>query len=225
MLLLRRFCCSCVVVVFLTSLSGLSGIFHKTVTSKKLGLDKSYLANTVLPFLIPLSLEPSLNVNQVSWVEPECEELMSCAVCLVAHSQFNQFMMVVKEMLKQVESEQQQHLKQLSRMEEQTQYGSHHLLLLLSSILLLPCLRSTVQYAREVLEAKAMDDAISKIETMTGGVASQEAVLPSHGSTTRMTSAPPAAAAASVGHMTSYVYLFVIIPYYRGPETSLQDLI
>jgi len=34
--------------------------------------------------------------------------------------QFNQFMLVIKDMLQRVETEQQSHLDQLSKMEEQT---------------------------------------------------------------------------------------------------------
>ena len=47
------------------SLSTAVGIFHTTATSKKLRLDKHYLGERVLPYLIPLSLESSLNLSQV----------------------------------------------------------------------------------------------------------------------------------------------------------------
>ena len=36
------------------------------MTTKKLGFDKQFLAMKVLPYLIPLSMEPSLNISQVS---------------------------------------------------------------------------------------------------------------------------------------------------------------
>ncbi len=43
-----------------------TGIFHQTLTKPKLGLDKKLLAETVIPYLIPLSVEPCLNLKQVS---------------------------------------------------------------------------------------------------------------------------------------------------------------
>ena len=52
-----------------------------------------------------------------------CMSIESC-VLAVTHTcfcfQFNQFMLVIREMLKAVEVEQQSHLEQLSKMEEQT---------------------------------------------------------------------------------------------------------
>ena len=42
-----------------------AGIFHQTLTKPKLGLDKKLLAETVVPFLLPISIEPSLNLKQV----------------------------------------------------------------------------------------------------------------------------------------------------------------
>ncbi len=44
----------------------LVGIYHETLKKKKLGIDKTMLAARVIPFLIPLSIEPTLNVKQVS---------------------------------------------------------------------------------------------------------------------------------------------------------------
>ena len=40
------------------------GIYHQTLINKKLGMDKMMLATRVLPFLIPISIEPTLNLNQ-----------------------------------------------------------------------------------------------------------------------------------------------------------------
>ena len=42
--------------------------------------------------------------------------------------QFTQYMAVIREMLKQMETEQQAHLTQLSKMEEQTKYDTHSLI-------------------------------------------------------------------------------------------------
>jgi len=42
-------------------------------------------------------------------------EMFSCSLL-----QFNQFMLVIKDMLQRVETDQQSHLDQLSKMEEQT---------------------------------------------------------------------------------------------------------
>lgn len=107
-------------------LMGILGIFHKTMTTKKLGFDKQFLATKVLPYLIPLSMEPSLNI-----------------------SQFNQFMLIIKDMIKKMENEQQHYLQQVSKMEENT--------------------KSTIEFAREVSEAKAMEDTLKGIENLGGG--------------------------------------------------------
>ena len=108
--------CVCVCVLFIMAACWCAGIYHTAATSKKLGLDKHYLGEKVLPFLIPLSLEPSLNLTQVK----RRRRRKSCAHGSLS-PQFNQFMAVIREMLKQLETEQQAHLKQLSKMEEQTQ--------------------------------------------------------------------------------------------------------
>jgi len=41
------------------------GIYHQTLINKKLGMDKMMLPTRVLPFLIPISIEPTLNLKQV----------------------------------------------------------------------------------------------------------------------------------------------------------------
>jgi len=124
-------------------LMGMLGIYHQTLINKKLGMDKMMLATRVLPFLIPISIEPTLNLKQ-----------------------FNQFMLVIKDMLQRVETEQQSHLDQLSKMEEQT--------------------KSTVEFAREVAEAKAMDDALNRLDEMIGSSGSHDTFT-----SPRMGSSPP----------------------------------
>ncbi|KAL5501957.1 hypothetical protein EMCRGX_G008642, partial [Ephydatia muelleri] len=108
-------------------LMAMLGIYTETLKNKKLGLDKNLLGTRIVPFLIPLAMEPALKL-----------------------SQFNQFMIVVEEMLYKVVTEQRSHLEQLAAMEQQTE--------------------STVAFAQEVSEAKAMDDALDK---MSGGVSSK----------------------------------------------------
>jgi SCY1-like protein 2 len=46
-------------------LMGILGILHKTFITPTLGFSKEYVANVLLPYLIPLSMEPKLNVSQV----------------------------------------------------------------------------------------------------------------------------------------------------------------
>ncbi|XP_019850121.1 PREDICTED: SCY1-like protein 2 isoform X2 [Amphimedon queenslandica] len=121
-------------------LMAILGIIHKAFTSQTLGFDKKQLACKILPFLIPLSIENSLNVTQ-----------------------FNQFMMVIKEMLKKIESDQRVHLEQLAKMEEQT--------------------KSTVSFAKEVSDAKAMEEATRQIENKFGG-GKEDSVISKLGSTT-----------------------------------------
>ncbi len=52
----------CVVHVYVLCVSG---IFHKAMTSKSIGFEKEVIANRVLPYLIPLSIQTTLNKNQV----------------------------------------------------------------------------------------------------------------------------------------------------------------
>jgi SCY1-like protein 2 len=81
-------------------LMAILGIYHAVMKNKKIGMDKVLLATRILPFVVPLSVEPTLNV-----------------------AQFNQFMVVIRDMLQCVETEQLTHLEQLSQMEEQTRWG------------------------------------------------------------------------------------------------------
>jgi hypothetical protein len=41
------------------------GILKEVLNKKKLGFDKEILSRRVLPFVLPLSIEPGLNENQV----------------------------------------------------------------------------------------------------------------------------------------------------------------
>ena len=68
-----------------------------------------------------------------------------------------------------------------------------------------PCCRSTVEYAREVMEAKVMEDALTRIDAMSGenGLPPQEAVLPSRGSSVPVKTTPTSAPTSTVGHMTA----------------------
>ncbi|XP_046852322.1 SCY1-like protein 2 isoform X2 [Xenia sp. Carnegie-2017] len=73
------------------------GIYKQTTVHKKLSLDKDYIAKSALPFLLPLSVEPGLNI-----------------------SQFSQFMSVIRELISRVETEQKAKLQQLKQMQEET---------------------------------------------------------------------------------------------------------
>ena len=42
-----------------------AGIYKQTTLHKKLCLDKDYIAKSALPFLLPLAVEPGLNIAQV----------------------------------------------------------------------------------------------------------------------------------------------------------------
>ncbi len=60
----------------------LSGIFKVALSHDKLGISKDVMANKVLPFLIPLSIDSNLNLSQVhvvlhvSFTISECISLM-----------------------------------------------------------------------------------------------------------------------------------------------------
>ncbi|OBS76697.1 hypothetical protein A6R68_16854 [Neotoma lepida] len=79
-------------------------IYKCTFTHKKLGITKEQLAGKVLPHLIPLSIENSLNLNQ-----------------------FSSFIAVIKEMLSRLESEHRTKLEQLHMMQEQQSHTSGHI--------------------------------------------------------------------------------------------------
>ncbi|GFS19142.1 SCY1-like protein 2, partial [Elysia marginata] len=70
---------------------------HKVALSEaKLGITKDVMANKVLPFLIPLSIDSNLNLHQ-----------------------FNAYTSVIKEMLTKVESEHRTKLEQLDQIQQE----------------------------------------------------------------------------------------------------------
>lgn len=73
------------------------GIYKLALTHSKLGLTKESLANKVIPFLVPLSIENGLSLNQ-----------------------FNVIMSLVKEMLTRVESEHRTKLEQLTNIQKES---------------------------------------------------------------------------------------------------------
>ena len=66
-----------IVAIELTMLLLFTGICHGALQKQRLGFDKDYLAVHVLPFLIPKSTQPTLNVSQVCICNWYC-----CWVCL-----------------------------------------------------------------------------------------------------------------------------------------------
>lgn len=108
------------------TLMAILGIFKQTMIHKKLGMDKDYLATKAIPFLFPLAVEPGLNL-----------------------SQFGQYMKLINDMVKRVETEHRTKLEQLNKMQEQT--------------------KSSLKFVQEVQEAKAMDDLMDKIDKLMGG--------------------------------------------------------
>ncbi|XP_062339515.1 SCY1-like protein 2 isoform X2 [Osmerus eperlanus] len=77
-------------------LMGILGIYKCTFTHKKLGIPKEHLAAKSLPHLVSLSIDNNLNL-----------------------SQFNSFMLVIREMLSRMEAEHKTKLEQLHAMQEQ----------------------------------------------------------------------------------------------------------
>ena len=110
-------------------------------------------------------------------------------------------MMVVRTMLQNVETEQQTHLEQLSKMEEQTKsvFPSFNPFSVCITPLILsfsvvhgvfnPSVsRSTVDFAREVSDTKAMEDAINTFEETFGAGSYDSHMIPKRGSTVPTTS-------------------------------------
>ncbi|XP_049616694.1 SCY1-like protein 2 isoform X1 [Syngnathus scovelli] len=77
-------------------LMGILGIYKCTFSHKKLGIPKENLAAKTLPYLVSLSIDNNLNLNQ-----------------------FNSFMVVIREMLSRMEAEHKTKLEQLHIMQEQ----------------------------------------------------------------------------------------------------------
>ena len=73
------------------------GIYKLALTHSKLGLTKESLANKVIPFLVPLSIENGLTLNQ-----------------------FNSIMVLVKDMIQRVESEHRTKLEQLTNIQKES---------------------------------------------------------------------------------------------------------
>nr|XP_039251440.1 SCY1-like protein 2 isoform X1 [Styela clava]XP_039251442.1 SCY1-like protein 2 isoform X1 [Styela clava] len=74
-------------------LMALLGVFQTTYSHKKLGITKDILATKVIPYLLPMTVENNLNLQQ-----------------------FTTFITVIKEMLQRVENDQKSKLEQLSQM-------------------------------------------------------------------------------------------------------------
>lgn len=73
------------------------GIYKLALTHSKLGLTKESLANKVIPFLVPLSIENGLSLNQ-----------------------FNAIMALVKDMISRIENEHKTKLEQLSNIQKES---------------------------------------------------------------------------------------------------------
>lgn len=73
------------------------GIFKLIMTHKKLGMTKETMANKVIPFLVPLSIENGLTINQ-----------------------FNAIMAMVKEIIQTIETEHRARLEQLNSVRQDT---------------------------------------------------------------------------------------------------------
>lgn len=73
------------------------GIYKITLNHKKLGIPKDVIATKVVPFLMPLTIENGLTLNQ-----------------------FNTLFAVLKDMISRVESEHRLKIEQLNAMSQQT---------------------------------------------------------------------------------------------------------
>lgn len=77
-------------------LMGILGIYKLALTHKKLGITKELMATKIIPFLMPLSIENGLTLNQ-----------------------FNALMTVIKEMVNKVEGEHRTKLEQLNSIQQE----------------------------------------------------------------------------------------------------------
>lgn len=73
------------------------GIYKLALTHKKLGIPKEILATKVIPFLMPLTIENGLTMNQ-----------------------FNTLFAVLKDMINRVETEHRTKIEQLNAISQQT---------------------------------------------------------------------------------------------------------
>lgn len=80
-----------------------AGIYKIALTHKKLGIPKEIIATKVVPFLMPLTVENGLTMNQ-----------------------FNTLFSVLKDMINRVESEHRSKIEQLSAISQQTRYSLVH---------------------------------------------------------------------------------------------------
>jgi SCY1-like protein 2 len=78
-------------------LMGILGIYKLALTHKKLGITKELMATKILPFLMPLSIENGLTLNQ-----------------------FNALMALIKEMVSRVEGEHRTKLEQLNSIQQES---------------------------------------------------------------------------------------------------------
>lgn len=74
-----------------------SGIFKLIMSHKKLGMTKEIMATKVIPFLVPLSIENGLTMQQ-----------------------FNAIMAMVKEIISTIETEHRSRLEQLNSVRQDT---------------------------------------------------------------------------------------------------------
>ena len=93
-------------------LMAILGIIKVVMSSSKSGgLPREILATKVIPFLVPISIETSLNLSQVRSVTQDPIDWIGSFPI----EQFNVYMSTVKEMLQTIESEQRKKLEQLSQ--------------------------------------------------------------------------------------------------------------
>lgn len=85
-------------------LMGILGIYKLALTHKKLGITKELMATKILPFLMPLSIENGLTLNQ-----------------------FNALMALIKEMVSRVEGEHRTKLEQLNSIQQESKSVSMNL--------------------------------------------------------------------------------------------------
>ena len=89
-------CFVCLYILYILLLTVL-GIYKLALTHKKLGITKELMATKILPFLMPLSIENGLTLNQ-----------------------FNALMAVIKEMVSRVEGEHRTKLEQLNSIQQES---------------------------------------------------------------------------------------------------------
>ena len=86
-------------------LMAILGIYQVTLNNSKLGMSKDTMATKGIPFLLPLAIDSQLNL-----------------------SQFQKFMVVIKQMLEQIETEQTTKLEQVSAYEKEQNQAIDHIM-------------------------------------------------------------------------------------------------